>query len=123
VVEDPHVATGRRFAHGARSYFEARVVADEQSVLCLPVTVVDGEAVKLFPPLDDRRVERLSGGDGVADGGEVRPFQFGGLGEEAVLGRCLAEDRDIVALHQLQAFGRVETALVEEDLRPLAPGT
>src|SRR5215210_6615258 len=121
-VNDLHVAAGRRFAHRARPHFEAGIVADEQGVLCLSVTVVDRQAVKLFPALDDRRVQRLSGGDGVADGGEVRTFQFRGLGEEAVLRRCLAEDRDVVALYEIQAFGRVETALVEEDLRPLAPG-
>src|SRR5215204_4250176 len=87
VVDDPHVAAGRRFAHRARPYLEVRIIADEQGVLCLPVAVVDGQAVKLFPALDDRRVQRLSGGDGVADGDEVRAFEFRGLGEEAVLCR------------------------------------
>ena len=116
-----HVAAGRGFAHGARSHFEAGVVADEQGVLRLPVAVVDGQAVQLFPALYHRWVQRLPGRDGVTDGGEVGAFQLGGLGEEAVLGRGLAEDGDVVALHQVQALRGVEAALVEEDLRPLAP--
>ena len=101
-----HVAAGRGFAHGARPHFEAGVVADEQGVLRLAVAVVDGQAVQLFPALYDRRVQRLPGRDGVPDGGEVGALQLGGLGEEAVLGRGLAEDGDVVALYEVQALAR-----------------
>jgi hypothetical protein len=73
-VDNPHVAAGGWLAHGAGPHVETGVVADEQGVLRLAVAVVDGDAVQLAPELDDRRVQRLAGGDGVADGGEVGAF-------------------------------------------------
>src|SRR5918994_3058046 len=120
-VHDLYVAAGRRLAHRARTHREARVVGDEQGVLGLTVAVIDRESVQLFPPLYDRWVQGLAGGDNVTDGGEIRPFELGVLSEEAVLGGGLAQDGDAVALYEGETFGGVEAALVNEDLGPLAP--
>src|SRR5918993_740980 len=97
------------------------VAGDEQGVLGLTVAVIARESVQLFPPLYDRWVQGLAGGDGVTDGGEVRPFELGVLSEEAVLGGGLAQDGDAVAHYEGETFGGVEAALVNEDLGPLAP--
>src|SRR5215211_4834722 len=120
-VENLHAASGGGLAHRAGPHFETREVADEQGVLRLAVAVVDRNVVQLLPPLDDRRVQGLARGDGVTDLREVRLLQLVRFGEEPVLGRGLAEDRDPVVLDQVQPLGGVEAALVEEDLRPPAP--
>src|SRR5918997_1306754 len=63
----------------------------------------------------------LAGRDRVPDPGEVRPLQFRGLGEETILCRRLAEDGYAVPTDKPQALGRVEAAVVEEELRSEAP--
>jgi hypothetical protein len=70
-----------RLAHRARAHLEAGEVADEEGVLRLAVAIVDGQALQLLPPLNDRGVHGLAGRDRVPARGEVGPFEFGGLGE------------------------------------------
>src|SRR3712207_4801371 len=120
-VHDLHFAAGGGLAHRTGAYLEAGEVADDQGVLRLAVAVVDRDAVQLFPPLYDRRVQRLPGRDRVPEPREVSVLQLGGLREQAVLGRGLAEDGDLVPLHEVEPFGLVEATLVEEDLASEAP--
>src|SRR3712207_4523067 len=104
-VYDQYVAAGGGLAHRAGANVEAGEVADDEGVLRLSVAVVDRDVVQIFPPLYDRRVQWFPGGDGVPDLREIRLFQFRRLGEEAVLGRSLAEDRDPIPPYELQTLG------------------
>ncbi len=120
-VQDLDVAAGGGFAHRARAHLQAGEVADQQGVLRLAVAVVDRDAVKLLPPLYDRRVEGLARRDGVPDPREIRPLELAGLGQQTVLGRGLAQDGYAVSLYEVEALARLEATLVEEDLRTKAP--
>ena len=105
----------RLFAHEpGRS--RVGIVADEQ-VFSSARTVVYVRPLSSFQ-------RSITGGSAAlpqrprADVGEVRASSSGSWRKRYSSG--LAEDRNVVEFLS-SAFGRVETALVEEDLRPLAP--
>jgi hypothetical protein len=60
----------------------------------------------------DLRVQRLAGGDRVAQGRHLA--QLGALGHHAVFGRSHAQHGHALALDQLESLGRVEAGVVQQ---------
>src|SRR5439155_26844014 len=70
-VDDRDLVPGRGEPHRAGAELHSGEVADEKRVLGLPVAVADRLPERLLEGPDHLRVERLAGGDEMADAREV----------------------------------------------------
>src|SRR5262249_7680011 len=108
--------------HRARTDRQPRDVRREDDRLGLPVAVVNEEPESVVPFLDDLGIQRLAPARAVAEAWQPAAAQVL-LPEQPVLGRRGAEDRDLVALEEVELALRVEPSVEHEDGDTVHPRT
>ena len=111
---------GQRAAHRAWPDRPPDRHSGEVAGLGLAVAVVDRHPDRLPPRHDHLRVERLPGGDGVAQRGQLP--QLAALADRAVLGGRHAEHVHALALEQVEPLRRVEAGVVQQRRGTAQPG-
>ena len=112
-IHDADVVSGRRLAHRAGPDFHPRPVSDQQRVFGLPVAVEDRQPERVFPARQYFGIERLAGGDAMAQLRNLpalaEPFE---LRFDAILRRRLAQNGHLEIANQVHALRRIEGSFV-----------